>query len=169
MKLTIPSAGEVTNYKRTTNYQTGEVIINFTDDNGDWERRNFASRDQDIVVTLLSKSSSEHKITCSIQYEKAPGSPNTYENIVSDEFLNIRGKYPLINGNQGGYEGVTKIVNAGGTVSVNGNNVEITDTDTLVLITAVKRYKLDYSEWDNQELQTILNYHKNLLLDLISI
>ena len=55
MKLTIPSAGEVTNYKRTTNYQTGEVIINFTDDNGDWERRNFTSRDQDIVVTLLSK------------------------------------------------------------------------------------------------------------------
>jgi hypothetical protein len=42
------------NYNRYTNYETGEVGVQWKDDSGnEWNRRSFASRSDDVIVTYI--------------------------------------------------------------------------------------------------------------------
>lgn len=58
------------NYNRYTNYETGEVGVQWKDSDGnEWDRRSFASRSDDIIVTYIEAPDNEDlDITLSIDH-----------------------------------------------------------------------------------------------------
>jgi len=54
MRIAIPEAGRPKNYLRTTDFESGELNVHWTDDRGDWVRRTFVSRPDNVVVQYLT-------------------------------------------------------------------------------------------------------------------
>lgn len=54
MKLSLPKAGLAKNYLRTVNFENGEITIIWTDEQGEWIRRTFTSRPDNVVVQWLT-------------------------------------------------------------------------------------------------------------------
>ncbi len=144
-------------YKRTTRYQTGEIITEFTDGFGDWKRETFVSRAHDIIVTRLTKSSKGHPINLTLGLEACERHPKniSHEVLVDKEWLSWRAKYPARNGEQGGYEGVTRIIlpKKGRLRAEKRQKIKITGAPEVILITALDRHRADFKEWDKLALK----------------
>ena len=155
MFISIPPEGPVSNYVRICNFRTGEISVKWTDDRGDWERKAFVSRKDNVIVQLLT-APTNGKITCSIQLNTDPGMglPRgmTFANRSSPDYLNIRAKYRP--GSDAGYEGVTRVVVSGGTRHMLGNVLEISDANSVILLTRTKKY-YDHCEdqWNQEKIQ----------------
>ncbi len=54
MKLDLPDNAPVTNYLRTVNFENSEIKVIWTDEHGDWIRRTFTSRPDNIIVQWLT-------------------------------------------------------------------------------------------------------------------
>jgi len=54
MQLDLPKAGPVKNYLRTVNFENGEIKVVWTDEQGEWLRRVFTSRPDNVVVQTLT-------------------------------------------------------------------------------------------------------------------
>lgn len=159
IKMTQTTSGTTSEYKASLNYETGEIITRWKDNNGKWERKTFVSRADNLIVTLLSKSDKGQTINC--KFEPDPNLPKvpaamTFEKIVTADYINLRAKYNHPKQNAG-YEGVTRIIANGGTKSVNGNTVTVSNSSSVVLLTRMDRYKDDYTKWMNQPLQLQLS------------
>ncbi|HEX2921647.1 MAG TPA: glycoside hydrolase N-terminal domain-containing protein [Bacteroidales bacterium] len=53
MKLTMPENQNTSNFLRTVDFETGEIRIFWSDDAGEWVRKTFASRPDNVIVQLL--------------------------------------------------------------------------------------------------------------------
>jgi alpha-L-fucosidase 2 len=54
MKLNLPKARETRNYLRTVNFENSEINVIWTDEHGEWIRKTFTSRPDNVVVQLLT-------------------------------------------------------------------------------------------------------------------
>jgi hypothetical protein len=54
MLLDLPKTASVRDYLRTLDFETGEAKVHWTDEHGDWVRRTFTSRPDDVVVQWLT-------------------------------------------------------------------------------------------------------------------
>ncbi len=54
MKLDLPASTPVSNYLRTVNFENSEIKVIWSDGQGEWIRRTFTSRPDNIVVQLLT-------------------------------------------------------------------------------------------------------------------
>lgn len=71
MKLNLPEASSPKNYLRTLNFENSEIKVIWTDENGDWTRRTFASIPDEAIVQLLTAPEGK-TINVSITLEKSP-------------------------------------------------------------------------------------------------
>ncbi len=146
-----------TKYRRTTRYQTGEILTEFTDGFGDWKRETFVSRAHDIIVTRLTSSSKGHPVNVFLGLEACERQPKNIssEVILDKEWLTWRAKYPPRKGEHGGYEGVTRIVlpKKGRLQIDKSRRVKVTGAPEVILITALDRYRADFKQWDQQNLR----------------
>lgn len=155
IKINQTPNGIVSSYKASVNYETGEIIATWKDNNGKWERRTFVSYADNMIVTYLTKSDKNQEISCNIELDpylpKVP-SNMTFESIVSDGFMNLRAIYNHPKQNAG-YEGVTRVVSRGGSQRILGTTYTIINASSVVLLTRLNRYKDDYRTWNNKSLQ----------------
>jgi len=141
MLFNISQSGNISNYLRACNFETGEIIIQFSDNRGSWERKSFVSRADSCAVMLIA-APTNGKINLTIQLSSdMPNKPSnwTFTQIIDTAFLNMRVKYQSSAGDQG-YEGVTRIIQKSGTQSVSNNSLIISNADTLILLTKLNRY-----------------------------
>jgi alpha-L-fucosidase 2 len=54
MKLDLNRSASVSNYLRTVNFENSEISVIWSDENGDWIRRTFTSRPDNVIVQLLT-------------------------------------------------------------------------------------------------------------------
>jgi alpha-L-fucosidase 2 len=54
MKLDLPKPASVGNYLRTVNFENSEIKVIWTDEQGDWLRRTFTSRPDNVIVQWLT-------------------------------------------------------------------------------------------------------------------
>lgn len=54
LRIRMDSAGEIRDYMRSVNFQTGEATVHWSDDRGAFERRLFVSRKDGLAVLLLT-------------------------------------------------------------------------------------------------------------------
>jgi len=159
MLISIPQNGSISNYSRVCNFRTGEVSVNWSDNMGNWTRKSFVSRKDDVIVQYLP-APSNGTITCSIQLTNDPGmsfpSGMTFTSLASANYLDMRVNYPA-NTSDAGYEGVTRVVSTGGTISVNGSVVTISNATSVILLTRTAKYYTNCeSQWGQQLLQSQL-------------
>src|SRR5882724_12809138 len=116
MLISIPQDGAVTNYSRACDFRNGVITVKWTDSRGDWERKSFVSRKDDVIVQYLS-APSHGKISCSIQLDTSPDmhfpTGMSFAETADNDYLNIRANYPANTGGAG-YEGVTRVMTVGG-------------------------------------------------------
>ncbi len=72
MKLNLPESTSAGNYLRTVNFENSEIKVMWTDAQGDWVRRTFASRPDNVVVQWLTAPAGK-TLNVRISLEKSPG------------------------------------------------------------------------------------------------
>jgi len=66
MLISMPQNGPINNYSRICDFRTGEISVNWTDNLGNWTRKSFVSRKDNVVVQYLT-APSKGKLSCAIQ------------------------------------------------------------------------------------------------------
>jgi hypothetical protein len=156
MLIDVPPDGPISNYHRICNFKKGEITVNWTDARGDWTRKAFVSRKDNVIVQYLS-APTRGKLTCSIQLTTDPKmnfpAGMTFEPLADPDFLNMRVKYPPGAGNAG-YEGVTRVIVHGGFESVAGSVLNISNANAVILVTRTSKYDVDCErQWNRKLLQ----------------
>ncbi|MDQ0936614.1 glycosyl hydrolase family 95 catalytic domain-containing protein [Streptomyces turgidiscabies] len=153
-------------YVRITDFRTGEVTSAWTDGHGDWSRRVFVSRADRVVVhelvpapgrtvdvtlgvhTALDDTATDHGGGDTLHTRM------TFTTLAAVDggsgWLNLRAAYPEGLGAHG-YEGVTRVVATGGTVTVSGSTVVVAGAARLTLLTRLDRYETP-AAWDSRPL-----------------
>ena len=168
------------NYIRWTDYETGEVAVQYTDKNGTWTRKSFTSREDNVTVTSITQSDKKSNINMTISLDELAFMPGfgtgdeqnmLYKHIVSEkcDYIALAAQYPNYEGSNlrnGGYAGVTYVINVGGSkektllksskVKQNvGNNVgiNIKNAEAVYLITISDRTEDmgKFHEFENAE------------------
>jgi alpha-L-fucosidase 2 len=171
MLLELPRSESVKNYLRTVDFESTEVKVHWTDENGDWVRRTFTSRPDNIVVQWLTAPGGK-KLNVRVKMSEggggrgirggagggqdfagirgrgaaqAPGSAvaNTQTDF-NEERLIIKGRVDPTIDNRG-FANVTRLVRDGGSARMDGTTVVIENAASVMLITRIE-YLPDYSE-----------------------
>jgi alpha-L-fucosidase 2 len=155
MFISIPPAGDIRGYLRSCDFRTGEITVKWTDDRGDWIRKAFVSRRDNVDVQLLT-APGKGTLTCSLHLATDPGmglpKEMNFTTTASLALLNIRAKYkPKIDA---GYEGVTRVIVTGGSTTVTGDILHVTNAQSILLLTRTAKY-FDHCEdnWNKEAIQ----------------
>lgn len=169
MQIEMPGRHEVFNYLRTTDFESGEVKVRWTDHQGEWNRRIFVSRPDNAVVQLLTAPpgaaiNATVRLDTSVvlealgvihrdspaRYSQRGSQTGTTHDPGADDVrftrnfdsrhLLIRGTYAVGYGTPG-YAGVTRVVASGGEVHPDNDALVLTGVHSLTLITRVEAYK----------------------------
>lgn len=156
MLIHIPQDGLIRNYSRSCDFSTGEIRVKWTDNRGNWERKSFVSRKDNVVVQFL-KAPDKGTISCTIRLTVDSGmnfpKDMTFKSLTNTGTLNFRANYPK-NTNGAGYEGVVRVVTSGGTKTMVGNVLKITNARSVTLLTRTIRYFSDCeNHWNQHKLQ----------------
>jgi len=184
MRIDTQGRHEVENYLRTTDFESGEVKVRWTDRQGEWERRIFVSRPDNAVVQMLSAPSGA-AINATVKLDtsliqamlgvKTRGTPTRIvERAAQDDALHdlgaddirfsrssdpshliLRGTYVVEQGNPG-YASVTRIVANGGSVRVDHDALVLQGVQSLTLITRVEAYS-DLKDQDVADLKAAVD------------
>ncbi|NLY42812.1 MAG: hypothetical protein GX066_02345 [Clostridiaceae bacterium] len=155
-------------YERWTDFETAEVGVKYTDEDGTWERKTFTSRADDVTITEIKKSSTGTKVNMTIsidnpssmyKWNSSDGRSMQYKKLVDEnaDYIVQVAHYPDFPNSElryGGYAGLTRVVVVGGTkekVTLGGSKdtqnvgteanpgIKITDADAVYLITKSDR------------------------------
>ncbi len=156
MRLDLPETPLARDYLRTVNFETSEVKVHWSDDRGDWVRKTFTSRPDDVVVQLLTAPHGQ-QVNARIAVQKysrgtrANGGlfgGNIGESEIKQDFNEERLIYkcildPSVNNN--GYAGVVRVVRSGGSARMDGDALVVENASSLMLLTRIEWFA-DFSE-----------------------
>jgi len=167
MLVEYPGSASVRNYLRTVDFESTEVKVHWTDEHGDWVRRIFTSRPDNVVVQWLTAPSGQ-SVNVSIKMSEGGGgrgirggqdfagirsrggtqgggggSGNTQIDF-NEQRLIIKGRLDPSVDNRG-YANVTRVVRDGGSVHMDGDTLVVENASSVMLLTRIE-YLPDYSE-----------------------
>ncbi|HJZ41370.1 MAG TPA: glycoside hydrolase N-terminal domain-containing protein [Bacteroidales bacterium] len=160
MKIDQPKSGAIKNYLRTLDFESGEIKVLWEDQNGQWERKSFVSRPDDVTVQLFTAPEGQPlntriELSTFIQpYRPAPvtippapvTNPDkdisliTFERDFNGQRLIVEGHFNPETGNIG-YAGVVRVVPDGGKTGIEDGVLVVEGAKSLMLITRVEWYK----------------------------
>jgi hypothetical protein len=164
MQLDFPKTASVKDYLRTLNFENSETKVAWTDEHGDWLRRAFASRPDNVVVQWLTapagqsvnvrislQKSAEWSMSSGMTWGNRPArgaSEGPEASDVQQDFNAQRLIYrcrldPSVDNS--GYAGVTRVVRNGGSARVDQDAVVIEDASSVMLLTRIEHFP-DYSD-----------------------
>ena len=171
MLLESPGTASVRDYLRTVDFESTEVKVIWTDDRGNWVRRAFTSRPDNVVVQWLTAPSGQ-SVNVNIKMSEGGGgrgfgggqdfagirsrrgtqegsgeSGNTQTDF-NEQRLIIKGRLDPSVDNRG-YANVTRVVRDGGSARMDGDTLVVENASSVMLLTRID-YLPDYSE-DNVE------------------
>jgi len=155
MYITIPGAGDVRGYSRTCDFRTGEILVRWTDDRGDWVRKAFVSRKDNVAVQYVT-APTKGTLSCTIRLGTEPGMglprAMTFVTAAKADLLTIRARYMAKI--DAGYEGVTRVAVTGGTAKVDGDVLRVEGARSVLLLTRTAKYR-DHCEdqWNKGDIQ----------------
>jgi len=152
MRLEFPKSASVTNYLRTSDFESTEARIHWTDERGEWVRRTFASRPDNLVVQQLTAPQGQSvsvRITVSTAAggRGGRGGASALANALADfneQRLILKGFFDTSVCNRG-FAAVTRVVREGGTAKMDGATLVIENASSVLLLTRIE-YFPEYSE-----------------------
>jgi len=167
MLLEFPGSASVRNYLRTVDFESTEVKVHWTDEHGDWVRRIFTSRPDNVVVQWLT-APSRQSVNVRIKMSEGGGgrglrggqdfagirsrrgtqggdgeSGNTQIDF-NEQRLIIKGRLDPSVDNRG-YANVTRVVRDSGSARMDGETLVVENALSVILLTRIE-YLPDYSE-----------------------
>lgn len=157
INLELPKSESVKDFLRTVDFESTEVKVHWTDERGDWVRRIFASRPDNVVVQWLTAPETQ-SVNVRIAVSAGgggrggfgagrPGGGGEAGNAQTDcteERLIYKGRLAPSVDNRG-FAGVTRIVRDGGSARMEGSTVVVENAASVILLTRIA-YFPDYSE-----------------------
>jgi alpha-L-fucosidase 2 len=174
VRLESPGTASVKDYLRTVDFESTEVKVHWTDERGDWVRRTFASRADNVVVQWLTAPKGQSvnvRVTVSAGggggrggaggrmggaarggARMAPrggggmpgGGGGNTQTDFNEQRLIYKGRLDPSLDNRG-YAGVTRVVREGGTARMEEGTLVIEKASSVMLLTRIDYYP-DYSE-----------------------
>ena len=132
LALEMEEEPELLDYLRWTDYETAEVGVAYFNEKGDWQRKTFTSRQDNVTITKIEQSSLGEKINMTISIDDISSMNQAttsgfcdvrkmkYKKLVpeSADYIAQVAHYPSYEGSElkeGGYAGVTQVITVGGT------------------------------------------------------
>ena len=170
MHLEYPKTAAVKDYLRTVDFESTELQVHWTDERGEWVRRTFASRPDNVVVQWLAAPKGQPlNVRITMQRsagggrgggggglaagggrggtQAAAGASGALANAHQDfneQRLIFKGIFdPSINNS--GYAGVTRVVRTGGSARMDGGTLVIENASSVMMLTRIEHLP-DYSE-----------------------
>jgi len=144
-------------YERVTDLETGEISVRWTDTRGDWLRRAFVSRTDDVIVLEIAAPAGE-TFEGSIRLAEAPGKQEgdfvsfDIRHEGSEMYLHAAYGHTLGRAVHEGYHALGRIVTDGTAAAVEGQRVDVRDARRVLLLLAVE-YLDDAAEADRDALR----------------
>ncbi|MGB8491644.1 MAG: glycoside hydrolase N-terminal domain-containing protein [Bacteroidales bacterium] len=166
MLLESPGTPSVKNYLRTVDFESTELKVHWTDERGDWVRRTFTSRPDNVVVQWLTAPGGQ-SVNVNISMSEgggrgtrggqdfagirsrggtqggSGGSGNTMTDF-NEQRLIIKGRLDPSVDNRG-FANVTRVVRDGGSARMDGNTLVVENATSVMLLTRIE-YLPDYSD-----------------------
>lgn len=139
LKLHIPQDGKIRDYVRTVDFETGEVEIRWCDNRGQFIQRLFVSRVDNIAV-LSIKNDSNRNFDCMLKLDEHPGKKHIKDTVLDaeDTWITFQSIYEV---GTGGYDGVAKVVDKGGTPKKIGRGIKVKDTNEVLVAVGIAPFK----------------------------
>ena len=180
LRMSLDGKGE-SDYVRYTDYETAQVGVHYSNENGSWDRVSFTSMSDSAVITRLTKSSDGAKLNMVLSFDDLSSMANfgdsdevnlTYKKPVDEnaEYLSLIAHYPDYANSElknGGYATLTYVVTDGkkDKIEIDKNTdenqfkgskhegIKITDAESVYLITISGRdYNMGgYADFDSQQ------------------
>ena len=162
MRLEFPKGAWVKDYLRTVDFESTEVKVHWTDERGEWIRRTFASRPDNLVVQWLTAPQGQ-SVNARIGLsggaggrggrggrggfggDAGGGGQSNARMDCNEQRLIYKGRLGDPSLSNRGYAGVTRVVRDGGAARVEGNTLVIENASSVMLLTRIE-YFADYSE-----------------------
>ncbi len=162
MRLDFPKTALAKDYLRTLNFENSEANVYWNDSRGEWVRKTFTSRPDNVVVQLLTAPKGQSvnvRITLADQLRRMrPGSAfkqdakASYTASGSSEITRDFNTDRLIykcrldpSTDNSGYAGVVRVVRNGGTARMENGTLVIENAVSVMLLTRIEWFA-DYSE-----------------------
>ncbi len=179
MHLGFPGTATVKDYLRTVDFESTEIKVHWTDERGQWVRRTFTSRPDNVVVQSLTAPQGQsinvrialQRATLAVrptgiaaqQAAAAAAAGGVARRPVSSatqgEFHQDYNEQRLIfkgildsSVNNRGYAGMTRVVREGGSAHMDGDTLVIEKATSVLLMTRIEPFA-DYSEQQVEELR----------------
>jgi len=136
LKLEMPAKGPVANYLRTTDFQTGEVSVHWSDDDAEYARKLFVSRPGNVAVLSITRPDAKRL------HRTIATPPITHDLIDSElrvdkEWVTYHNAYAQ---SPGGYDNVVRVIAKGGRAQSDGKKIAISDADEVLLLVRIEWY-----------------------------
>ncbi len=156
MRLEIPKTTSVNNYLRTVDFESSELKVHWMDERGDWVRRTFTSRPDNVVVQLLTAPKGQ-SVNARLLLEKSAGGmrgglgrapsgsgPSDVQRDFTEQRLIYKCRLdPSVDNS--GYAGVVRVVRAGGSARMENDTLVIENASSVMLLTRIEWFA-DYTE-----------------------
>lgn len=145
-------SGTATNYRRSLNLNDSLAYVDFTLNNTDYHREYLASYPDNVIamkVTSKGTNKLNFNVTFPIDNETSNELGKTVTTTAKDNTITVKGQ---MNDNQLKLNGQLKVITNEGTVSPNGEALNVKDaTEAIILVSASTDYKNDYPTYRTGE------------------
>jgi hypothetical protein len=159
LRIRMNAEGSVTDYMRSTNFQTGETTVHWADGRGVFERKLFVSR-ADGVAVLSITGPGRGTVSCRLELQpREPENKRFKANInnmaTTADSSSLTYRNGFVNAYPGsiqGLEGVARVIARNGTAAADGQAVAVTGADeVLVFIDIVVLDEFEKSKIDQMK------------------
>lgn len=182
MKIDMAKEGEVKNYLRTVDFESGEIKVLWDDNRGSWERSSFVSRPDNVVVQQLSAPKDKllnaqinivigktvlkptdriynsnqvpETVNVSVPADADP-TKQSFDRDFNDQRLIVMGRFIEPGTGNKGYAGVVRVVLNGGSASVKDGILVIQNAKSVLLLTRIEWFS-DFQRGNVDELVSSL-------------
>lgn len=131
------SEGALTKYVRTEDFATGEVNVRWNDARGEFRRRMFVSRTDNMIVLSLTGPSAG-KLDCELQFPAVANALIESRQETATGWVTFHNIYTK---GKGGFDAAVRIVNKGGKAEVAGDVVKVSGVDEILMFVRIVPWK----------------------------
>ncbi len=136
LKIDQPAEGNLSDYARIEDFSTGEVWTQWGTEQGQFSRRMFVSRTDNIIVMKLSGPAG--KLACVLSIPPIGNKLIQGTFVHEKEWINAHNIY--VNG-KGGYDSSVRIAVQGGSVTSDAGAVSVANADSVTLVMRIEPFK----------------------------
>lgn len=160
MNFNIPKDANITNYKRELDIEESIARVKYTYNNVNYTREYFANYPDNVIVMKIS-ADKPNSITMSVKNEGVhEGNKSNEKTTVSNNIITLKGELTpgVVYGSDGNigngmkYESQVKVINNGGELKDNSDNIQVSNADSVTMIMAAGTdYKNEYPTYRGED------------------